>query len=161
MSGPGDSEGRRSYSVSLLGVWISLLMILLFPLPGCVPPAISLAAATLEAVNGNGSTATPSGPFAGAPSAIQDRVNGDPDIREALAQAEQRTVLQECTSKLPPAEPSGAVSSCAVRPVCLPGGKAPMRLLVCPHDPGVTPDRRITRSPAWKWDVTEQTGDLR
>jgi hypothetical protein len=153
--------GRKLRYVYFVGIWFSLLMLLLFPLPGCVPAAISLASATLETINGNASATPPSGPFANMTSAMQDRVNGDPDISEALAQAEQRTILQECTSKLPPAELSGVLSSCAMRTLCLPGGTAPMRLSVCPHDPGVTPDRRITRSPAWKWDVTEQTGDLR
>jgi len=161
MSGPADNVGLRLRYVYFVGIWISVLMLLLWPLPGCVPATLSLASATLETINGNASADLPSGPYANVPSAMQDRVNGDPDIREALAQAEQRTTLPECTSKLPPVELSGAISSCAMRPLCLPGGKSPVRLWVCPHAPSVPPDRRITRSSAWKWDVTEQTGDFR
>jgi hypothetical protein len=152
--------GRKLRYVYSVGIWFSLLMLLLFPLPGCVPAALSLASATLETVNGNTSAGPPSGQFANVPSAMQERANGDPDIREALAQAEQRNILQECKSKLPPVELSSVTSSCAMRPLCLPGGKAPMRIWVCPHSPSSPTDRRITRSSAWKWDVKGQTGEF-
>jgi hypothetical protein len=143
---------------------ISAIAVCLLYLPGCVPPVVSLAGLALDAINGGGpssSMSVPSGPFAGAPTEIQSRAQGDPAISEALAQAEQRTVTDECTAKLPPAAPSGSMA-CGVRPVCLPGSRAPIRLRVCPRNPDTldrsVPESVSSRPPGWKWVVTDQAG---
>lgn len=142
---------------------MSAIAICLFSLPGCVPPVVSLAGVALDAINGGGSSSSsvPSGPFAGGASAVQNRAQGDPAVNEALAQAEQRTITDECTAKLPPAKPAAA-TACAVRPVCLPGSRAPIRLRVCPHGPEPAEPERVSsfRPPGWNWEISKVSGKM-
>ncbi len=130
-----------------------------FSLGGCVPPVLSLAGAALSVVNDNAPAAALSGPFSGAPSAAQNRHQGDPAIGEALAQAEQRQVTEECTAKLPAAGRS-PVPGCSIRLVCLPGSTAPLRLRVCSHSPDTgLSEPAFPREPGWKWATSDVSGD--
>jgi hypothetical protein len=144
---------RRS-SLKWRSVWrgrCAAGVLCLFALPGCLPPVLTLAGIALDVANGREEVGTgPFGPFSGGPTAIQNRSQGDPVVGEALAQSEQRRVTEECIEQLPAPGPASAFP-CGVRLVCLPGGRAPIRLRVCPRDPGVIQGNGPVIAPGWMW----------
>lgn len=97
-------------------------------LAGCSPLLPLLGAA----LGGQGEKSQLVGPFAGAPSATQNRRPADSPMRDALAAADQH-VRPSCVAKLPSPEPAPE-TGCAMRPTCLPGSEHPVRLRLCAGD---------------------------
>lgn len=97
-------------------------------LAGCSPLLPLLGAA----LGGPGEKSQLAGPFAGAPSATQNRRPAESPVSDALAATDQH-VRPSCVAKLPSPEPTPE-TGCAIRPTCLPGSEHPVRLRLCASD---------------------------
>ena len=130
------------------------MLLLLFGAPGCLPLASVAASAVSGLAGGGGNAGGPAvanpGPFAGAPSAAQNRSPYDPAISEALAQAEHHEVSAQCRAKLPPPAPLPE-TGCAMRDTCLPGSAAPMRLQLCAQERGSRAPAAPDDGAGWRW----------
>jgi|AACY02.14.fsa_nt_gi hypothetical protein len=136
-----------------------VIVICILLLPGCVPMA-SLAGAALDVLNEGGGSVV--APLARNASTTQNRRPENPAISEALAQADQRQVMEVCKAKLPPQQIKPAPNvGCTVRSVCLPGSTVPLRLRVCYRNAGATPavvPAAPSRGPGWAWGMSKATG---
>jgi len=123
-----------------------LLLTLAALIAGCSPLLPLLGAA----LSGPGEKSQLAGPFAGAPSAAQNRRPAESPVSDALAGADQK-IRPSCTAKLPPPEPPPE-TGCTMRPTCLPGSEQPIRLRLCAGNPNAVLSELT--SPVisdWRW----------
>lgn len=130
-----------------------LLLILGMLMAGCSPLLPLLGAA----LSGPGEKSQLAGPFAGTPSAAQNRRPAESPVSDALAGADQK-VRPSCMAKLPPPEPPPE-TGCAMRPTCLPGSELPIRLRLCASDPNAVLSE-LTRPMIsdWRWADDSKVG---
>ena len=116
---------------------------------GCGSPLLSIIGAAVG--GGPSQKEAGAGPFSGAPSPNQNASPWNQAISEALAQAQNQHVSAACTARLPPPTPLPAVG-CVVRPTCLPGSDAPIRIRLCAVEPDHAPPlSRYDRRNNWVW----------
>jgi len=125
----------------LLPVAVGLL------LAGC-GPILPLVASALG--GGAAPASRLSGPFAGAPSSVQNARRSGDIADEALSRINEEP-LAACQAQLePPAE--NADESCRIRPTCLPGSPRPIFLRVCPKPGGTIEATKGGTGDLWSWD---------
>lgn len=124
---------------------VLILLTLAWLVTGC-SPLLPLLGAALGGPDGKSQL---TGPFAGAPSAIQNRRPADSPISDAVASAEQN-VRQSCIARLPPEPTPG--TGCAMRSSCLPGSEQPIRLRLCAGEIStVFPETTMAVASDWHW----------
>jgi hypothetical protein len=135
-----------------------VIVICILLTPGCVPMA-SLAGAALDVLNDGGGSV--GALLSRNALSTQNRHPENSAISEALAQAEQRQVLEVCKAKLPRLAKPAPQVGCSVRPTCLPGSKVPLRLRVCHRNADATSSVLLappSRAPGWTWSMSKETG---
>lgn len=122
------------------------LLVAAWLLGGCSPLPLLLGAALGGADPGRPQL---SGPFGGAPSAVQNAKPSDSAISDALASVDQQ-VKPACQAMLPPPEPA-PVSGCRLQMVCLPGGDRPLQLRICAGDAQTASQPPPAMFTDWRW----------
>lgn len=93
-------------------------------------PAVTLAGVLISAVTQDTASVAPrTGPFSGTRSPVQNGAQPDPTIARALDM--DSNVSDACKAMLPQ-ESAAPLTTCALRPVCLPGSRRPTILRLCP-----------------------------
>lgn len=135
--------------------------IVLLTLGGCAGPLVSLAGIALGGGAPSGDSGAAVGPFAGAPSSVQNGQSTDSSVRDVIDHADSQGIKESCLARLP-RESRQPLLTCSQRLTCIPGADKPFLLRVCPSHPTATtslpmgtgtPEEGQPRTPVWSWDV--------